>query len=98
MGKDSASNSMVNIGAATGAILMLLATLTGSAAQSSSAVQPATGASATSSVSVGGITLHSVSVVLPESERTFAGGNAAEVINKECLICHSASMVLTQPE
>jgi cytochrome c553 len=86
------------IGTAAGAILTLLATLTESLAESPSAAQPATGASAPSSVSVGGITLRSVSVVLPESERTFAGGGAAEAINKECLICHSASMVLTQPE
>jgi cytochrome c553 len=76
---------------------MLLATLTGSAAQSPSA-QPATEASAPSSVSVGGITLRSVSVVLPESQRTFAGEGMAEAINKDCLICHSAGMVLTQPE
>jgi cytochrome c553 len=80
-----------------GAPLILLATLTGSAAQSPSA-QPATGAATPSSVSVGGITLRSVSVVLPESQRTFAGGSAAEAINKDCLICHSAGMVLTQPE
>jgi cytochrome c553 len=88
------------IGGVTGvlATLMLLATLTGSAAQSPPAAQPATGASAPSSVSVGGVTLRSVSVVLPESQRTFAGGGTAEAINKECLICHSASMVLTQPE
>jgi cytochrome c553 len=80
-----------------GATLILLATLTGSAAQSPSA-QPATAASAPSSVSVGGVTLRSISVVLPESQRTFAGGETAEAINKECLICHSAGMVLTQPE
>jgi len=87
------------IGGVTGVcpILMLLATLTGSAAQSPSA-QPATEAPAPSSVSVGGITLRSVSVVLPESQRTFAGEGMAEAINKDCLICHSAGMVLTQPE
>lgn len=87
------------IGGVTGvrATFMLLATLTGSAAQSPSA-QPATEASAPSSVSVGGITLRSVSVVLPESQRTFAGEGMAEAINKDCLICHSAGMVLTQPE
>ena len=80
-----------------GATLMLLATLIGSAAQSPSA-QPATATSAPSSVSVGGVTLRSISVVLPESQRTFAGGETAEAINKECLICHSAGMVLTQPQ
>jgi cytochrome c553 len=104
MGKGSVSKSVVRLTkpairgvTGVGATLMLLATLTGSAAQSPSA-QPATGAAAPSSVSVGGITLRSVSVVLPESQRTFAGGSTAEAINKDCLICHSAGMVLTQPE
>jgi cytochrome c553 len=87
------------IGVVTGvaATLVLLVTFGVPSAQSPSA-QPATEASAPSSVSVGGITLHSVNVVLPESQRTFAGGGMAEAINKECLICHSAGMVLTQPE
>jgi cytochrome c553 len=91
--KKAAIGGVTGIGAA----LILLATLTGSAAQSPSA-KPATGTAAPSSVSAGGITLRSVSVVLPESQRTFAGGGAAEAINKDCLICHSAGMVLTQPE
>jgi cytochrome c553 len=104
MGKSSVSKSVVRltkaaIGGVTGlgATLLLLATLTESTAQSPPA-QPATGAAAPSSVSVGDITLRSVSVVLPESQRTFAGGGTADAINKDCLICHSAGMVLTQPE
>jgi len=91
--KKAATGGVTGIGAA----LILLATLAGSAAQAPS-TQPATGTAAPSSVSAGGITLRSVSVVLPESQRTFAGGGAAEAINKDCLICHSAGMVLTQPE
>ena len=99
MSKSVAPLTKPAIGRVTGvgATLMLIATVTGSAAQSPSA-QPATGASAPSSVSIGGITLRSVSVVLPESQRTFTGGGTAEAINKDCLICHSAGMVLTQPE
>jgi cytochrome c553 len=50
-----------------------------------------------SSISASGVTLHSVSINLPESERTFPGGPEAGAINNNCLICHSASMVLTQP-
>ena len=49
------------------------------------------------SVSAGEITLHSVSVDLPNSERTFPGGGDAEAINANCLTCHSAGMVLNQP-
>jgi hypothetical protein len=41
--------------------------------------------------------LKSVSVELPTSDITFPGGAAADAINANCLACHSASMVLTQP-
>ncbi|HEY4173337.1 MAG TPA: cytochrome c [Rhodopila sp.] len=52
---------------------------------------------APSSVTAAGITLHSVSVELPASDRMFPGGSAAEAINNNCLTCHSAGMVLNQP-
>jgi cytochrome c553 len=42
------------------------------------------------------VTLRSVSVSLPESKRIFPGGAEADAINNNCLICHSAGMVLTQ--
>ena len=41
--------------------------------------------------------LKSVSVELPTSDITFPGGAAADAINANCLSCHSAGMVLTQP-
>jgi cytochrome c5 len=41
--------------------------------------------------------LKSVSVELPTSDITFPGGASADAINANCLACHSASMVLTQP-
>jgi hypothetical protein len=44
----------------------------------------------------GGVTLTSVSVLLPDQGRTFPG-SAADVLNNNCLACHSAGMVLTQP-
>ena len=50
-----------------------------------------------SSVSAARVTLHSVSVDLPNSERSFPGGGDAEAINANCLTCHSAGMVLNQP-
>jgi hypothetical protein len=48
-------------------------------------------------VTAAGITLHSVSIELPASDRMFPGGSAAETINNNCLACHSAGMVLNQP-
>lgn len=41
--------------------------------------------------------LKSVSVELPTSDITFPGGATADAINANCLSCHSAGMVLTQP-
>ena len=41
--------------------------------------------------------LKSVSVELPTSDIAFPGGASADAINANCLACHSASMVLTQP-
>jgi hypothetical protein len=54
-------------------------------------------AAAPSTVSAAGITLQSVSVDLPNSDRTFSGGAEADAINNNCLTCHSAGMVLNQP-
>jgi hypothetical protein len=54
-------------------------------------------ATAAATVTAAGITLHSVSVELPNSDRMFPGGAAAEAINNNCLACHSAGMVLNQP-
>jgi hypothetical protein len=42
--------------------------------------------------------LKSVSVELPTSDISFPGGAAADAINANCLACHSAGMVLTQPD
>jgi mono/diheme cytochrome c family protein len=41
--------------------------------------------------------LKSVKVVLPDGDRVFPGGAAADVVNNNCLACHSTEMVLTQP-
>lgn len=54
-------------------------------------------AAAPSIAAGGGVTLHSVSIDLPDSDRAFPGGAAADAINNNCLACHSAGMVLTQP-
>jgi mono/diheme cytochrome c family protein len=38
-----------------------------------------------------------VSVELPTSHSAFPPGNGADIANGQCLICHSAGMVLRQP-
>ncbi|MDR3538348.1 MAG: hypothetical protein P4L71_17770 [Acetobacteraceae bacterium] len=50
-----------------------------------------------STVTAGGITLKSVNIELPTSDRTFPGGDAAQAITDNCTACHSPGMVLTQP-
>ena len=62
-----------------------------------SAAETGQSASASSVAAAGGTALHSLSVDLPESDRTFPGGNEADAINNNCLACHSAGMVLAQP-
>lgn len=52
---------------------------------------------ASQEVAAAGMTLHSVNVELPNSDQTFPGGASAEAVNANCLTCHSAGMVLTQP-
>ena len=51
---------------------------------------------APSTVSVGGVTLRSVNIDIPNRDRSFAGPGA-DVVNNNCLTCHSAGMVLTHP-
>jgi hypothetical protein len=43
------------------------------------------------------LVLKSVSVQLPTGDRTFPDGPGADAINNNCLVCHSAGMVLNQP-
>jgi cytochrome c5 len=49
-------------------------------------------------VTGGGMMLHSVSAHFPDPRRFFPGGDRADVVNNNCLLCHSAGMVLTQPK
>jgi len=43
------------------------------------------------------LVLKSVSVELPTGDRMFPDGPGATEINNNCLVCHSAGMVLNQP-
>jgi cytochrome c5 len=54
-------------------------------------------ASEPASVSADGFTLVSTSAELPFDDRQFPDGPHADVVNANCLACHSTSMVLTQP-
>jgi cytochrome c553 len=91
------ANAIVR-GAVTMVIVILLAIATdgGWVAQSALAAEAPPVAPAPSVVAGGGVTLHSVSVSFPNSENTFPGGRGADAINNDCLICHSAGMVLDQ--
>ena len=55
-------------------------------------------AAAPKTASADGITLTSVSYDLPTSDREYPAGPHADAMNNNCLACHSAGMVLTQPE
>ena len=49
------------------------------------------------SVTAAGFTLSSVSVDLPVSDRSFPAGPGMAVVQANCLTCHSAGMVVNQP-
>jgi hypothetical protein len=59
--------------------------------------QQASPAGASTTISAAGITLRSIAVELPSSDRMFPGADA-DAINSNCLACHSAGMVLNQPK
>jgi cytochrome c553 len=92
---------------AVAVILLVTATLVACACHSALAAQPTSMPPTTAaepppvapvrSVASSGVTLRSVNINLPGSNRTFPGGAEADAINNDCLICHSAGMVLTQP-
>jgi cytochrome c5 len=42
--------------------------------------------------------LKPVKIDLPDSDRMFPAGPGADAMNNNCLACHSAGMVLNQPE
>jgi len=48
-------------------------------------------------VAEGKLSLKSVSVDLPTSDRMFPKGPGSDAANNNCLACHSAGMVLEQP-
>jgi cytochrome c5 len=49
-----------------------------------------------SRVSANGVTLRSVSLDFPDNGRMFEG-RGSDAVNANCLACHSAGMILTQP-
>src|ERR1700730_5613185 len=81
---------------AIGLILLTIVTPARWVAQPALAAEAPPVAPAPSIVAGGGVTLHSVSVSFPHSDGTLPGGAEAAAINNDCLICHSAGMVLDQ--
>lgn len=81
--------------AATGIALLLTGTPTRRGIALADQVMAA--APPPASVSAAGVTLSSVSVELPASERMFPDDAGADAANNNCLACHSAAMVLNQP-
>ena len=82
--------------AGAGLILLAIVTPTRWVVQPSLAAEAPSVAPAPASAAGGGVTVHSVSVNFPRSDSTFPGGREADAINNDCLICHSAGMVLNQ--
>jgi cytochrome c553 len=82
--------------AAVGLILVAISTPARWVAEPALAADAPPVAPAPSIVTGGGVTLHSVDVSFPDSDSTFPGGAGADAINNDCLICHSAGMVLDQ--
>lgn len=101
----STSAKALALGAGVGVTLLAGGTLGGRAILPAAFAAPAhaqaTAASnvtpAPSTAAAAGITLHSVTVELPASDRMFPGDASAEVVNNSCLACHSAGMILNQP-
>jgi hypothetical protein len=86
----SAKAFAVGVGAALGLILLAApGGWTGGTVLGADAQSP-------SMVTSDGVTLRSDAVTLPDDTRVFAGANA-DAVNANCLTCHSAGMVLTQP-
>jgi cytochrome c553 len=81
---------------AVGLILLAIVTQARWVAQPALAADAPPVAPALSVVTGGGVTLPSVGVSFPRSDSTFPGGAEAAAINNDCLICHSAGMVLDQ--
>jgi hypothetical protein len=77
------------------AVIVAIVVFAGSWSQLASA--QGSGTPAPSTVSAGGTTLRSVSVDFPDPGNLFPGDKGADAINNNCLACHSAGMVLTQP-
>ena len=93
----ASSATAISRGAVTaiGAILLAVMVEAGSIGRSALA-EEAPVATPAPVVAAGGVTLHSVGTNFPRSGGTFPGGRAADAINSDCLICHSAGMVLDQ--
>jgi hypothetical protein len=58
---------------------------------------PTAAAAHGSSVTAGGTTLVSDSIILPDEKAVFPTGASGELITQHCTACHSPEMILNQP-
>lgn len=89
--------SVLLLCAATAPTAIMAGAAEQSGEQSGTAVSTLSGKSAAAAVANGGISLHAVKVDFPDEDPAFPGGAAADVVNNNCLACHSSDMILTQP-
>jgi mono/diheme cytochrome c family protein len=84
--------------AAVGVVLVMLGTPRDHTHEAASiAMPPAPAAPPSLNSSSNGVTLRSVNVEFPDSDRGFPGGDAADIITGNCTACHSPGMILNQP-
>jgi len=84
--------------ARAGVVLLAIALSGSSAAQRAPVAEGPSIAGGASTITSHGVTLRSVAVEIPASSTVFPGGRRADIINRDCLLCHSAEMVLSQPK
>jgi cytochrome c553 len=83
-------------GLAVVALLLAIATPAPGVTQPALAQEAQATAPAPSVNAGGSVSLHSIRINFPRSDNTFPGGRGADAVNSNCLICHSAGMVMLQ--
>ena len=84
--------------AVLGVTLVMLGTPRDHTREAASVAMPPSPASPPSlNASGNGVTLRSVNVEFPDSDRGFPGGDAAQTVADNCTACHSPGMILNQP-
>ena len=91
----TSANGQARGAVAAAGLILLAVTPARWVAQAALAADALPVVSSASIVTGGGVTLRSINLSFPNSHSTFPGAGA-DAINNDCLICHSAAMVLDQ--